>query len=59
MCGFSDVRMRQDGGYYCQVCERDLGKDFGLKIALACGKIVSLQLSRQCSRSPTSQESKP
>jgi hypothetical protein len=49
MCGFSDVRKREDGHYYCSVCQRDLGKEFDVQVALYSGKHVALQLERQCS----------
>ena len=56
MCGFTDVRKRDDGEYYCPKCGKELGKDFDLKIALYCGKYTSLQLSRQCATQPQPDE---
>ena len=52
MCGFTDVRQRLDGTYYCTMCGKELGKDFDLAVAIRCGKRASLQLSRQCSPQP-------
>lgn len=49
MCGFSDVRKREDGMYYCPICGRELGKDFDLTIALYCGKREAEELQRRCS----------
>jgi len=54
MCGFSDVRQRLDGSYYCQVCRKELGKDFDERVAATHGSRAACvrQLKAQCSRSP-------
>lgn len=56
MCGFSDVRQRLDGTYYCTKCYKDLGKDFGKIVAVTCHRDVSRQLKSQCSSDPTSEK---
>lgn len=32
MCGFTDVRKRADGNYFCSVCGKQLGKDFADRV---------------------------
>lgn len=55
MCGFTDVRQRLDGSYWCPLCGKELGKDFDACIAAEHGKPSWLQLKQQCSAHPTSE----
>lgn len=50
MCGFTDVRQRLDGSYYCSICSKELGKDFDERIAADHGTRSALykQLREQC-----------
>jgi hypothetical protein len=55
MCGFTDVRQRLDGSYYCQICRQELGKDFDERVAMFHGSRSPLmrQLHDQCKQDPT------
>lgn len=58
MCGFTDVRKRGDGTYYCQVCGREFEPTWRQYIEKFCGKYVALQLDSQC-RTPPQTDARP
>jgi hypothetical protein len=61
MCGFSDVRQRLDGSYWCPACGKELGKDFDERVAATHGtrSDTMRQLRKQCaSQSDAAEERK-
>jgi hypothetical protein len=47
MCGFTDVRKREDGEYHCPICLKKLGKDFDKKVMQLLGKEWHDKLKKQ------------
>ena len=49
-CGFVDVRLNDEGRYYCRVCKSILREDFRAFVEATCGPAMVRKLDAQAGK---------